>query len=98
MWMMNCIWVLLLLGGSVSDVRTRVVDNRISYSIMLLGLCRMLLEGSVLYFLGGVFAFLLMGMPALLGKGMGGADVKISVGLGLYFGLFLLCNFGGNGI
>ncbi len=90
MWIMHSILVVLLLAGSVSDARIRVVDNRISYSVMLLGLCRMLLSGNLLYFFGGVLAFLLLGTPALLGKGIGGADVKIAVGLGCYFGMLFI--------
>ena len=88
MWFMHVILVFLLLRGSVTDLRERVVDNRISYSILIVGLCRMLLEENVLFLAGGIFAFVLMGIPALLGKGIGGADVKISIGIGLYTGLF----------
>lgn len=82
-----CMLLLMMVAGAW-DAITRRVPDLISYSIVALGfVCGMLSDLPWLLWIGGgVAAFLLLGVPAILGKGMGGADVKIGVGLGFFFG------------
>ena len=79
--------VLMMVAGAW-DVVTRRVPDLLSYSIVALGfVCGLLSDLPLpLWIGGGVAAFLLLGIPAMLGKGIGGADVKIGVGLGFFFG------------
>lgn len=78
--------ILMILGGAW-DLCTRHVPNRISFSVILVGFANGICSDLpwLLWLGGGVAAFLLLGIPAILGKGMGGADVKIGVGLGFFF-------------
>lgn len=82
-----CMLLLMMVAGAW-DAITRRVPDLISYSIVALGfVCGMLSDLPWLLWVGGgVAAFMLLGVPAILGKGMGGADVKIGVGLGFFFG------------
>ena len=79
--------VLMMVAGAW-DAVTRRVPDLLSYSIVALGfVCGLLSDLPLpLWLGGGVAAFLLLGIPAMLGKGIGGADVKIGVGLGFFFG------------
>ena len=79
--------VLMMVAGAW-DAVTRRVPDLLSYSIVALGFaCGLLSDLPLpLWLGGGVAAFLLLGIPAMLGKGIGGADVKIGVGLGFFFG------------
>lgn len=79
--------VLMMVAGAW-DAVTRRVPDLLSYSIVALGfVCGLLSDLPLpLWIGGGVAAFLLLGIPAMLGKGIGGADVKIGVGLGFFFG------------
>ncbi|MBP3392690.1 MAG: prepilin peptidase [Clostridia bacterium] len=82
-----CMLLLMMVAGAW-DAITRRVPDLISYSIVALGfVCGLLSDIPWLLWIGGgVAAFLLLGIPAILGKGIGGADVKIGVGLGFFFG------------
>ena len=82
-----CMLLLMMVAGAW-DAITRRVPDLISYSIVALGFVWGLLSDLPLplWIGGGVAAFLLLGIPAILGKGIGGADVKIGVGLGFFFG------------
>ncbi|MBR5279702.1 MAG: prepilin peptidase [Clostridia bacterium] len=78
--------VLMMVAGAW-DLVTRQVPDLISYSIVVVGFVYGCLALPwPLWLGGGVAAFLFLGIPAMLGKGMGGADVKIGVGLGFFFG------------
>ena len=79
--------VLMMVAGAW-DAVTRRVPDLLNYSIVALGfVCGLLSDLPLpLWLGGGVAAFLLLGIPAMLGKGIGGADVKIGVGLGFFFG------------
>lgn len=79
--------VLMMVAGAW-DAITRRVPDLLSYSIVALGfVCGLLSDLPLPLWLGGsVAAFLLLGIPSMLGKGIGGADVKIGVGLGFFFG------------
>lgn len=86
---MFAVWMLLLMMvAGAWDAVTRRVPDLLSYSIVALGfVCGLLSDLPWLLWIGGgVAAFLLLGIPAMLGKGIGGADVKIGVGLGFFFG------------
>ncbi len=78
----------LLLAGAVTDVRTRTVPNWVSCSVIALGGLMMILDFQAIlgHLTGGLCAFLLLGVPAMLGKGIGGGDVKLALGLGLFWG------------
>lgn len=78
----------LLCAGAITDVRFRRVPDMISYAVILLGGGFAILQNEVfwLHFTGGLCAFLFLGIPAFLGQGIGGADVKLSAGLGLFWG------------
>ena len=80
--------LLLMMVAGAWDAVTRRVPDLLSYSIVALGfVCGLLSDLPLpLWLGGGVAAFLLLGIPAMLGKGIGGADVKIGVGLGFFFG------------
>lgn len=80
--------LLLMLIGGAWDIVTRRVPDLISYGVVSVGfVCGLLSDLPWLLWIGGgVAAFLLLGIPAISGKGMGGADVKIGVGLGFFFG------------
>ena len=85
-WLAGLMLLLMILAGAW-DVVTRQVPDWISFSVVLVGFA----YGGLslpwpLWLGGGVAAFLFLGIPAMLGKGMGGADVKIGVGLGFFFG------------
>ncbi len=79
--------ILMILGGAW-DLCTRHVPNWISLSVILVGFANGICSDLPwpLWIGGGVAVFLLLGIPAMLGKGVGGADVKIGVGLGFFFG------------
>lgn len=85
-WLLGMMLLLMILAGAW-DICTRHVPDLVNYSIILVGF----VYGSLslplsLWLVGGVTAFLLLGIPAMLGKSMGGADVKIGIGLGFFFG------------
>lgn len=85
-WLAGLMLLLMILAGAW-DICTRHVPDWISFGVVLVGF----VYGGLslpwpLWLGGGVAAFLFLGIPAMLGKGMGGADVKIGVGLGFFFG------------
>ena len=85
-WLEGLLLLLMMVAGAW-DIVTRQVPDWISFSVVVLGfVCGGLRLPWPLWLGGGLATFLILGLPAILGKGMGGADVKIGVGLGFFFG------------
>lgn len=84
---LDMIFIILLAVSAILDIRTRTIPNWIPAALIVLAIIQMIQNGSAINIFG-ILPSVVVGIILYQGgKGIGGGDIKVMAGIGLYTGL-----------